>query len=108
MMATRSPRRTPSAASQCAKRDDHAASSAKLIVSSRPVGVGDAQRDPARHGVTIDALVPDIQMLAVAVEQFPKPRGGEQALGVGIRRVMRQITHAEPSRLRPLVVQTGS
>ena len=73
-----------------------------------PVGVGNTQRHPARHGVAIDALVPDIQMLAVAVEQIPKPRGREQTLGVGIRRVMRQITHAEPSRLRPLVVQTGS
>jgi hypothetical protein len=36
MMATRSPRCTPRAPSQCATREDHAANSAQVTISSRP------------------------------------------------------------------------
>ena len=102
MMATRSPRSHTLGGEPMREAGRPRGQFGKADRLVRPVGVGDTQRHPARHGVAIDALVPDIQMLAVAVEQLPKPRGREQTLGVGIRRVMRQIARcAEPSRLRP-------
>ena len=67
------------------------------MVSSAPVGMGDAQRDPAWGGVAVDAFMADVQAFAVAVEQFPQPGGGEQALGIGIGRVVGQLRH----RARP-------
>ena len=50
MMATRSPATTPLATSQCAKRDEDAESSAKVMVSSRPSAW--ATRTATRPGAT--------------------------------------------------------
>ena len=68
----------PCSASQWAKRDDCSAMAAEGDRLVAPVGMGDANGDAVRiGGVPVDALVRDVQPLAIAVEQLPQPRGRE-------------------------------
>ena len=63
--------------------------------------MGDSDGDAMRiGGVTIDAFVRDVQPLAIAVEQVPKPRGREVSLSVGIACVVGQQRHATYVALR--------
>ena len=60
-----------------------------------PVGMRDADRDAVRISrMPVDAFVRDVQPLAIAVEQFPQPRGCEVALRIRIAGVIGEQRHA--------------
>ena len=63
--------------------------------------MGDADRDAVRIGrVAVDALVRDVQPLAIAIEQVPEPRGCEVALCIRVARVVGKKRHAAYVGLR--------
>ena len=63
--------------------------------------MGDANGDAVRiGGVTVDALVRDVQPLAIAIEQVPKPRGRKVALSVRVACVVGEQRHATYVALR--------
>ena len=64
-----------------------------------PVGMGDADGDPPRVGVPVQALDRDVQRAAVAVEERPQRRRREVPVGVGVGRVVRQSRHGSRAPL---------
>ena len=67
---------------------------AKVSASSRPSACARMHRDPRGvRRMPVDALVRDVEPLALAVEQLPQLVGREMLLRVGVRRVVGERGH---------------
>src|SRR5439155_15148904 len=63
------------------------------------IGMGYADGNPPGPRIAVDALVSDVQRLAVAVEERPQRRGRKVAVGVSVGRVVREPGHGSPGPL---------